>query len=66
MTFLLTSDPFVPEARRSFEAKRKSHYNEFMAVKLARQLMAQEEEEEEEGDEGAGPSSAPAASSSSA
>ncbi|XP_037074514.1 protein phosphatase inhibitor 2-like [Pollicipes pollicipes] len=50
------------ETRRKFEAKRKSHYNEFYAVKLARQLMEKDEEEEEEAAEeegGAGPSSAP-------
>ena len=32
--------------RQSFEQKRKKHYNEFHAVKLARKLM-----QEEEGDE---------------
>ncbi|KAK4027835.1 hypothetical protein OUZ56_016976 [Daphnia magna] len=37
--------------RRSFEHKRKSHYNEFMAVKLARQLMQKDEEEVENNDE---------------
>jgi hypothetical protein len=36
------------EKRRSFEFKRKAHYNEFMAVKLARQLMNNDEEEDEE------------------
>ncbi|KAF0292189.1 Protein phosphatase inhibitor 2 [Amphibalanus amphitrite] len=48
-------------AHRQFEAKRKSHYNEFYAVKLARQLM-----EKDEAEEGAGPSSAAGPSSSSA
>ncbi|EFX75109.1 protein phosphatase inhibitor 2-like isoform X2 [Daphnia pulex] len=37
--------------RRSFEHKRKSHYNEFMAVKLARQLMQKDEEEVENNEE---------------
>ena len=31
--------------------RRKAHYNEFHAVKLAKELLAQEEEEEEEEDE---------------
>merc|ERR1712098_604958 len=31
--------PDEREKRRSFEAKRKKHYNEFYAVKMARQLM---------------------------
>ncbi|KAF0312094.1 Protein phosphatase inhibitor 2 [Amphibalanus amphitrite] len=55
------------EAHRQFEAKRKSHYNEFYAVKLARQLMEKDEELlEAESEEGAGPSSAAGPSSSSA
>jgi len=35
------------EKRKSFEYKRKAHYNEFMAVKLARQLMQNEEEDDD-------------------
>lgn len=31
--------PEEREKRRSFEAKRKKHYNEYYAVKMARQLM---------------------------
>jgi protein phosphatase inhibitor 2 len=39
-----------PEERKIFDAKRKAHYNEYYAVKLARKLM----EEDEEGDGGDG------------
>jgi hypothetical protein len=35
--------------REKFEAQRKNHYNEFQAVKMARQLMEEEGEEEESG-----------------
>ncbi|GLH15858.1 Protein of unknown function [Gryllus bimaculatus] len=33
--------------RKVFESKRKAHYNEYYAVKLARKLMESEVEEEE-------------------
>jgi len=40
------------EKRRSFEAKRKKHYNEFQAVKMARALMDESEDEDDKsGDE---------------
>jgi len=41
--------PEEREKRKQFESKRKAHYNEFLAVKMARQLMEQEEEDEDEG-----------------
>jgi len=40
------------EKRRSFEAKRKKHYNEFHAVKMARALMDESEDDDDKsGDE---------------
>jgi len=39
--------PADKEKRKSFEHKRKAHYNEFMAVKLARQLMQNDDEDED-------------------
>ena len=36
--------PEERERRKSFEQKRKSHYNEFFAVKMARQLMHENED----------------------
>ena len=38
----------ISAMRKKFENKRKMHYNEFQAIKLARQLMEQEDEEDEE------------------
>jgi len=39
--------PEEREKRRSFEAKRKKHYNEFYAVKMARALMDESEEDDD-------------------
>lgn len=44
--------PEERDKRKSFEVKRKKHYNEFQAVKMARQLMAEDEDSEEEGNLG--------------
>lgn len=35
------------EEARIFESKRKAHYNEYYAVKLARKLMEEDEEEQD-------------------
>jgi hypothetical protein len=39
-----------------FESKRKAHYNEYFAVKLARQLMEKEGDDDEEEGGGGGQS----------
>lgn len=36
------------EKRREFEKRRKLHYNEFEAVRRARQLMEQDDDDDEE------------------
>lgn len=43
--------PEERERRKSFEQKRKSHYNEFFAVKMARQLMHENEDYDAEDSE---------------
>ncbi|KAF2882829.1 hypothetical protein ILUMI_23341 [Ignelater luminosus] len=46
-------EDLTPEARakkKEFESKRKKHYNEFYAVKLARKLLEEEEDEDDEED----------------
>ncbi len=48
---LFYENPSGSAKRRSFEHKRKAHYNEFMAVKLARQLMQKEEDDVENNEE---------------
>jgi len=40
--------PEEREKRRNFEHKRKKHYNEFQAVKMARALMDEDDSEEDE------------------
>lgn len=40
----------MTEKRLEFEKRRKAHYNEFEAIKLARKLI--EEDDEEDDDEG--------------
>lgn len=40
--------PEERERRKSFEQKRKAHYNEFYAVKMARQLMDENDDEDED------------------
>lgn len=42
---------FVAEKRKIFEMKRKQHYNEYYAVKLARKLMEDDDEDEDECEE---------------
>jgi len=46
--------PEEREKRRKFEQKRKAHYNEFYAVKMARQLMDSDDESEKESDSNQG------------
>ena len=55
--------PEEREARNKFEQKRKKHYNEFYAVKMARQLM-QEDDEGDDEEEKSGDASATSATES--
>lgn len=43
--------PEQKEKRHEFESRRKAHYNEFHAVKLAKELLAQEDDEDEDEEE---------------
>lgn len=48
-----SDEELTPEQRaikREFENKRKKHYNEFYAVKLARKLLEEEEDDDEDDD----------------
>lgn len=47
MSIVLMSG-LVPERRKIFEMKRKQHYNEYYAVKLARKQMEEDDEEDED------------------
>ena len=49
--------PEEREKRNKFEQKRKAHYNEFYAVKMARQLMDSDDESDKEADGNAASSS---------
>lgn len=38
----------ILEQRQAFESKRKAHYNEFLAAKMAKKRIEDEEEEDDE------------------
>ncbi len=38
----------ISAARKAFESKRKAHYNEFFAAKMARKLLEEEEDEDDD------------------
>ncbi|KAH8415491.1 hypothetical protein KR222_000978 [Zaprionus bogoriensis] len=42
------------QRRREFERRRKAHYREFEAVKLARKLIQEEDDDDDDGDASAG------------
>lgn len=47
-----TEDQWMTEEerqkKREFEAKRKAHYNEYMAVKMARKLIEEEDDDDDD------------------
>lgn len=43
---------FLSEKRLEFEKRRKAHYNEFEAIKLARKLIEEDEEDDDDANEG--------------
>lgn len=49
---LLNETESEREKRLEFEKKRKAHYNEFEAIRLARKLIEEEDEEDDDDDEG--------------
>lgn len=51
--------PGERDKRRSFESKRKKHYNEFQAVKMARALMDEDDDGEDEDKPGSCPAGSP-------
>lgn len=50
------SPTFFAERRREFERRRKAHYREFEAVKLARKLIQEEDDDDDDDDAGKGAS----------
>lgn len=50
MQFISKSFLFA-EKRLEFEKRRKAHYNEFEAIKLARKLIEEDDEEDEDDDD---------------
>lgn len=57
--------PEERERRKSFESKRKAHYNEFFAVKMARQLMQENDDDDDQDNSASSSSKLPPTSSSS-
>lgn len=45
-------DPEEEEQRRKFEAKRKAHYNEYMAVQRMREHHSSDDEDDDDDDDG--------------